>query len=180
MSNLTIYNDNNPDSVILETYNIAKIREELNNIGVNYERWEVQQLSNSMSDDDILNAYCDDIEHLKKQAGYKSVDIVRLSPDNPQKCELRTKFLCEHTHSEDEVRFFVEGSGMFYLHVQGRVYMMLCKSGDLISVPSGAKHWFDMGEHPSFTCIRLFTSPNGWAADYTGDNIAGNFPKFEE
>ncbi len=180
MSNLTIYNDTNPDNIVFESSEAAQIAAKLNEIGVNYERWQVQQLSNDISDDDILNFYEGDIERLRTQGGYQSVDIVRLAPDNEKKCELRKKFLGEHTHSEDEVRFFVEGSGMFYLHVESKVYMMLCKAGDLISVPANAPHWFDMGENPSFTCIRLFTSPDGWAANYTGDNIADNFPKFEQ
>ncbi len=180
MSNLVIYNDTNPDNIIYSTQDSAKISAKLSEIGINYEHWGAQQLSNSMSDDEVLKAYSNDIDRLKSQAGYQSVDIVRFTPDNAQKCELRKKFLSEHTHSEDEVRFFVEGSGMFYLHVAGKVYMVLCKAGDLISVPSNAKHWFDMGENPQFTCIRLFTSADGWAANYTGDNIADNFPKFDE
>ena len=103
-----------------------------------------------------------------------------MKPDNPKKDELRNKFLSEHTHSEDEVRFFVEGAGIFYLRSGGKVYMTLCERGDLISVPTGVKHWFDMGPAPYLTCIRLFTSHEGWVADYTEDDIAEKFPKFEK
>ncbi len=180
MSDLVIYNDSNPNNIIYNTQDSAEIAVKLNEIGVSYEHWGVQQLSSTMSDDDILKSYSNDITRLKNDGGYRSVDIVRLSPDNAQKCELRKKFLSEHTHSEDEVRFFVEGSGMFYLHVKGNVYMILCEAGDLISVPANAPHWFDMGAQPSFTCIRLFTSADGWAANYTGNNIADNFPKFDK
>src|SRR3546814_6097561 len=85
---------------------------------------------------------------------------------------MRAKFLSEHTHADDEVRFFVEGSGQFYLHMNDRVYVMLCEAGDLISVPAGTRHWFDTGPNPMFTAIRLFVSPDGWVADFTGDPIA--------
>ena len=175
MGNLTIYQDNNPKQPIFETADGATISEQLDMIGVRFERWK----TNVPPDSDILQAYAADIERLKSEYGYQSVDVVSLKPDHEKKSELRNKFLSEHTHSEDEVRFFVAGSGMFYLRVNGKVYMVLCESGDLISVPANANHWFDMGENPDFTCIRLFTSKDGWVANYTGDDIADNFPKFK-
>jgi 1,2-dihydroxy-3-keto-5-methylthiopentene dioxygenase len=89
---------------------------------------------------------------------------------------LRQKFLAEHTHSEDEIRFFVAGSGNFILHVGGKVYDAHCTQGDLISVPAGTKHWFDAGEAPSFTALRVFTDTSGWTPEYTGETISERFP----
>lgn len=180
MSRLTIYPDNSPENVVLETTDGAVIAKELNAIDVRFERWETQSILPKDADDAaVMTAYAADIERLKTQNGYQSVDVIRIAPDNPKKDELRAKFLNEHTHSEDEVRFFVEGAGIFYLRVDGKVYMTLCERGDLISVPTGVKHWFDMSEQPHLTCIRLFTSTQGWVADFTGDKIADAFPKFE-
>ena len=65
---------------------------------------------------------------------------------------------------------------MFVLHADDRVYAVLCEKDDLISVPAGVRHWFDMGSAPAFTCIRLFNDPAGWVAEFTGDAIAGKFP----
>ena len=93
---------------------------------------------------------------------------------------IRAKFLNEHTHNEHEVRFFVEGAGMFYLRINGKVHMVLCERGDLISVPTGTTHWFDMGENPDITAIRFFTRKDGWTPHFTGDKIADVFPKFEK
>jgi 1,2-dihydroxy-3-keto-5-methylthiopentene dioxygenase len=56
--------------------------------------------------------------------------------------------------------------------------MTLCERGDLISVPAGTRHWFDMGPAPRFTAIRLFTTPAGWVANFTGEPIARGFPSF--
>ena len=92
----------------------------------------------------------------------------------------RQKFLDEHVHSEDEVRFFVRGQGLFYLHFQEQVYAVLCQKNDLISVPDGTRHWFDMGPQPRFTCIRLFSNPEGWVADFTGEDIARQLPRYEQ
>ncbi len=99
-----------------------------------------------------------------------------MTKTTPDTTTLRAKFLDEHTHAEDEVRFFVEGSGAFYLHSQSKVYQVICETNDLLSVPAKTKHWFDMGDKPSFTAIRLFTDPKGWVAKFTGDPIARGFP----
>jgi 1,2-dihydroxy-3-keto-5-methylthiopentene dioxygenase len=92
---------------------------------------------------------------------------------------MRTKFLEEHTHSEDEVRFFVAGQGLFTLHIGHKVYELLCTKGDLIGVPDGTRHWFDMGPAPHFVAIRLFTNPAGWVAEMTGSDIARRFSRLD-
>lgn len=181
MSQLTIYPDDQPDNIILNTSDGAIIAEHLNKIDVRFERWKTQAPLPAGADDDaVMMAYADDITRLQDENGYQSVDVIRLDTSHPQKDELRKKFLNEHTHSEDEVRFFVEGAGIFYLRVDGHVYMTLCTRGDLISVPTGVKHWFDMSAEPHLTCIRLFTSKEGWVADFTGDDIAEKFPKYSK
>lgn len=124
----------------------------------------------------MLAAYRSEIERLVAERGYRSVDVVSLDPAYPDREALRRKFLAEHTHADDEVRFFVAGSGLFTLHAAGRVYAVLCEQDDLISVPAGVPHWFDMGSAPAFTCIRLFNDPAGWVAQFTGDDIAARFP----
>lgn len=180
MSRLTIYPDTQPENITLNTTDGSEIARALSKINVRFERWETQApLPEGANDEDVMNAYAADINRLKTENGYQSVDVIRLSSDHPNKDALRQKFLSEHTHSEDEVRFFVEGGGAFYLRVDGNVYMMQCARGDLLSVPTGTKHWFDMGENPHLTCIRLFTSKDGWVADFTGDKIAEDFPKYE-
>jgi 1,2-dihydroxy-3-keto-5-methylthiopentene dioxygenase len=92
---------------------------------------------------------------------------------------MRGKFLNEHFHKEDEVRFFVAGSGLFTLHVGKRVYEIRCEQGDLISVPYGTAHWFDMGPNPSFVAIRFFKKSDGWVGHFTGTDIAERFPRYE-
>jgi 1,2-dihydroxy-3-keto-5-methylthiopentene dioxygenase len=180
MSRLTIYPDNNPSEIELDTQDGAQIAKALKNIGVHFERWEASiQLPKDADDESVMQAYSQDIQRLKDENGYQSVDVLRMMPDNPKKVEARAKFLNEHTHDEDEVRFFVEGAGVFYLRADGKVHMTLCERGDLISVPTGITHWFDMGPEPYLTCIRLFTTPEGWVAKFTGDTIAEKFPKFE-
>lgn len=59
------------------------------------------------------------------------------------------------------MRFFVEGAGLFCLHIGDEVFQVLCEKNDLISVPAHTPHWFDMGSEPNFTAIRIFDNPEG-------------------
>lgn len=180
MSALTIFQDNQPQQgTTFKEFDA--IAEHLKPIGVQFERWEPG--SEFISEAQVLSitdAYQLHIDRLKEQYGFQSVDVVSLKPDHPDKDAMRQKFLSEHTHNDFEVRFFVEGSGLFYLHVADKVYAILCEQGDLLSVPAQIKHWFDMGEMPDFKCIRFFTTPEGWVADFTGDKIADGFPTFDQ
>jgi 1,2-dihydroxy-3-keto-5-methylthiopentene dioxygenase len=179
MSRLTIYRDDSPKNPLLDTSDGEQIAAALEPIGVRFERWSAsRQLPADVNDAAVMEAYLGDIERLKTECGYQSVDVLRCLPDNPKREELRRKFLDEHTHDEDEVRFFVEGAGVFYLRAAGKVHMTLCERGDLIGVPAGTRHWFDMGPAPHFTAIRLFTTPAGWVAKFTGEGIARSFPSF--
>ncbi len=157
------------------------IAEHLREIGVEFERWDTDRpLAADAGQDEVLAAYQASIDRLNKRYGFESVDVVALRPDHPGKADFRQKFLAEHTHADFEVRFFVDGSGLFYLHVGAKVYMLLCEKGDLISVPADTTHWFDMGADPDFKCIRLFTRAEGWVGNFTGSDIANRFPDFDQ
>ena len=178
MSRLTVFTetDRHPTEVLTDGNEIGR---RLHAIGVRFERWEAAHaLSDSATQDDVIAAYQTQVDSLMREYGFKSVDVVSLNPSHPDKAALRAKFLDEHTHSDFEVRFFVDGQGLFYIHAGGKVYGVLCERGDLISVPANTPHWFDMGDEPHFKCIRLFTTPEGWVAQYTGDAIAEDYPRF--
>lgn len=176
MSYLTIYSDQNRQT-LLETADPVQIAQTLAGLNARFERWEANQvLGEQPTQETVLKAYDADITRLIDANGYQAVDVISLSADHPKKDELRQKFLHEHRHSDDEVRFFVDGSGLFVLHEDDKVFSLLCEKGDLISVPAGTRHWFDMGSQPSFTCIRLFNNPEGWVAQATGDDISMRFP----
>lgn len=177
-SQLTICPEDNPQQKEVYT-DFATIVEKLKEIGIGYERWQAEKpLSPTATPEEVAEAYKSSIEKILKQ-GYKTFDVVSLHPDAPNAAEARAKFINEHTHSEDEVRFFVDGSGMFYIHKNGKVYMMLCTKGDFINLPAGTTHWFDMGPRPFFKAIRVFNNPEGWVGHFTGSNISEKFPKYE-
>ena len=180
MSRLTIFRDNDPSVEEFFT-DPLEISSRLHAIGVEFERWEASQpLSADADQEQVLAAYADDVDNLNQKYGFNSVDVVALQPDHPQKAEMRAKFLDEHTHDDFEIRFFVDGSGVFYIHHDHHVYAVLCERGDLISVPADTTHWFDMGENPSFKCIRFFTTAEGWVGNFTGSDIAKHFPTYDQ
>ena len=180
MSRLRIFDDNDPSTPRLVACEHAAIAAELAKIGVRFEQWQAAQpVAPGASSEDVMAAYRADIDRLVDENGFKSVDVVSIAPDNPNRETMRAKFLSEHTHKEDEVRFFVAGAGLFTLHVDSKVYEIRCEQGDLIGVPDGTKHWFDMGEAPYFIAIRFFTEPDGWVGYFTGTDIAQRFPRFE-
>ena len=187
MTTLVQFADTAPRALVGHFERFEDIVQRLDAIGVRFERWQASQpLAADASSEAILAAYAADIERLKRERGYKTADVVRLkrNPDDTGWTEkaaaARGKFLDEHTHSEDEVRFFVEGSGMFCFHLQGLVHLLVCERGDLLSVPAGTRHWFDMGTEPAFCAIRVFGSEAGWVADFTGDKLSADFRSYDQ
>ena len=148
---------------------------------VRFERWHPDApVAADASADEVLEAYRPFLDKMMGEGGAGSADVVKLTPDHPQATATRDKFLNEHTHSEDEVRFFVEGSANFLIHANGKIYDAFCTKHDLISVPAGAKHWLDAGVRPDFTVLRIFTDTQGWVAEFTGTDLATRFPAVGE
>ncbi len=157
------------------------IAEELAQRGIQFQRWPARaNLPEGADQAAILAAYAKDVAAVQREGGYQTVDAIRLGPSHPDRDALRQKFLAEHTHSEDEVRFFVEGMGLFCLHIGDEVLQLVCEADDWISVPAGTRHWFDMGPEPQFCALRFFNNTEGWVAQFTGDPIAERFPSLPE
>jgi 1,2-dihydroxy-3-keto-5-methylthiopentene dioxygenase len=180
MTVLTIYPDHDPHTVLAHYEDFAAIERELAAIGIEFEHWPTpHDLPEKPSPAQVLAAYASEIQRFVDKYGFQSQDVVGLTPDHPQKDAMRDKFLHEHVHDDFEIRFFVEGEGVFYIRKNSKVFATLCQKGDLINLPAGTTHWFDMGPNPRFQAIRLFTTPEGWVARFTGDTIADTFPKHE-
>lgn len=179
MSTLQIF-DETGQSIAAATQDVDNIISQMNHLGIQFERWETTaNLPYDAEEEAVLEAYKDSIAQLNEAYGFKFVDVSVLRPDHPKKEELRQQFISEHTHSDFEIRFFVEGCGLFYFHFEDKVYLLLCEKGDLISVPAKTDHWFDMGSQPDFKLIRFFPSEDGWVADKTGSDIASRLPDLD-
>ena len=137
MSALTLFSVTDPQTPVWHSTDAKAIQDQLNAKGVRFERWQADRdLGANPSPETVIAAYQHAIDKLVAEKGYQSWDVISLRADNPQKEALREKFLNEHTHGEDEVRFFVEGAGLFCLHIGDEVFQVLCEKNDLISVPA--------------------------------------------
>jgi 1,2-dihydroxy-3-keto-5-methylthiopentene dioxygenase len=150
-----------------------EIRDFLASIGIDYERWEpLEDISSYTSPEQILNAYTKQINELKSRGGYVSADVIDVNPDTPGLDSMLAKFNIEHRHDEDEVRYIVDGRGLFHIHPQhGPVIAIEVEAGDLIRVPRGTLHWFDLCGDRRIRAVRLFQDTSGWTPHYTHSGI---------
>lgn len=164
--------------------NPEKIRDFLKERGVWFDQWKADvEFGPDADQDTILNAYATELKPFMESNGYKTADVINVTPQTPNLPALREKFLKEHRHTEDEVRFFVDGQGYFWFNMgNGQpIFNVLCQAGDLISVPANTPHWFDMGTPPFVKAIRIFIDQSGWVPHYTESGIDEKYnPKYSE
>ena len=171
MALLTICNQNKTLS------DEQEIRDYLMKLGIDYERWPTSdRVTPDASAEEILAAYANEIETLKSAGGYVTADIIDVTPDTPGLEEMLAKFDREHWHDEDEVRFIISGSGLFHIHGQGgEVVAIEVKAGDLIRVPRGTLHWFNLCVDRRIRAIRLFQDKAGWTPHYSDSQVDRNY-----
>jgi 1,2-dihydroxy-3-keto-5-methylthiopentene dioxygenase len=145
--------------------------------GIEHERWApAQALPADASADVMLGAYAPEIAKLKARGGYVTADVIDVRPETPNLETMLAKFRREHWHDEDEVRFILEGSGIFFIHPRaGNVFAIEVGPGDLIRVPRGTWHWFDLCAERRIRAIRLFQDPAGWTPRYTESGVDAGF-----
>jgi 1,2-dihydroxy-3-keto-5-methylthiopentene dioxygenase len=145
--------------------------------GIEYERWTADRLVDPNAPADaVLAAYGREIDALKARGAYRTADVIDVRPDTPNLDAMLAKFNREHWHDEDEVRFIIEGRGLFHIHPpSGAVFALEVESGDLIRVPRGTHHWFDLCADRRIRAIRLFQDPSGWTPHYTDSGVDRGF-----
>jgi 1,2-dihydroxy-3-keto-5-methylthiopentene dioxygenase len=145
--------------------------------GIDYERWLPEHpVDASATADAVLAAYGREIDTLKARGGYRTADVIDVKPDTPNLEAMLAKFSREHWHDEDEVRFIIEGRGLFHVHPSdGPVFAIEVEGGDLIRVPRGTHHWFDLCADRRIRAIRLFQDTSGWTPHYTDTGIDQGF-----
>ncbi len=146
--------------------------------GIDFERWTPDvQVADGASADAILAAYAGRIDALKARGGYVTADVIDVRPETPGLDAMLAKFNSEHWHDEDEVRLIVEGRGLFHVHPAdgGPVFAIEVEAGDLIRVPRGTHHWFDLCGDRRIRAIRLFQDAAGWTPHYTQSGVDRGF-----
>jgi 1,2-dihydroxy-3-keto-5-methylthiopentene dioxygenase len=153
------------------------VKEYLANIGIDYERWDTSRaVAVDAPAKEVLEAYADEIMKLKAVGGYVTADVIDVNPNTPGLEAMLAKFNREHWHDEDEVRFIIRGRGLFHIHPsEGPVLAIEVEAGDLIRVPRGTLHWFNLCESREIRAIRLFQDPAGWAPNYSESGVDASY-----
>ena len=151
----------------------AEVHAHLALIGIDYERWKpAHKVEANASASEILTAYAPEIERLKAEGGYVTADVIDVSAQTPGLEAMLNRFNSEHWHDEDEVRFIIEGRGIFHIHPrEGKVVSITVEAGDLLRVPRGTWHWFDLCEERRIRAIRLFQDMSGWTPHYADNPV---------
>jgi 1,2-dihydroxy-3-keto-5-methylthiopentene dioxygenase len=144
--------------------------------GIEYEQWAPSRdVPADAPADAILEAYAHQIDTLKRRGGYVTADVIDVKPDTPNLDAMLAKFSREHWHDEDEVRFILDGRGLFHINAGDTVFVLEVGKGDLIRVPRGTHHWFDLCAERRIRAIRLFQDPSGWTPHYTNSGVDRGF-----
>lgn len=166
MAVLTIPSDN------LTLTNEAEIRSCLKTYNIDYERWiPAHPLADDAATEEVLHAYAREIDELKSRGGYVTADVIDVTPNTPGLDAMLAKFDKEHWHDEDEVRFVIAGRGIFHIHGEAGVIAIEVGPGDLIRVPRGTRHWFNLCDDRRIRAIRLFQDVSGWTPHYTESKV---------
>ncbi|HKB68624.1 MAG TPA: cupin domain-containing protein [Pyrinomonadaceae bacterium] len=149
----------------------------LNLHGIDYERWTpAHPVAADAPPEEILRAYANEIDELKARGGYVTADVIDVNPDTQGLEAMLKKFSSEHWHDEDEVRFIIAGHGLFHIHTKaGPVIAIEVEAGDLIRVPRGTWHWFNLCADRRIRAIRLFQDMAGWTPLYTESGVDQEF-----
>ena len=163
-----------------ETTDFSKIEKRLAAIGVSLRQWPVPQTprakdlldKQSLTDaekEEFLKMVDNRFEELKRDKGYQTRDMVVIHEGIPNIGEMLAKFDKIHTHSDDEVRYIVGGSGYFgFVEKDGGQFLLEVTSGDYINVPANSEHWFEMKDCTRCKAVRYFIDTSGWTPHYTG------------
>jgi 1,2-dihydroxy-3-keto-5-methylthiopentene dioxygenase len=148
-------------------------------LGVQLNRWAVsdqpelqpllaQQELSEAEKQQVLTALDHYFIALQHTAGYRSRDLIALHPDMPNLEVLLAKFDKIHTHADDEVRYIIDGEGVFgFVQPDGTQVRLTVQPEEYINVPAGTEHWFYLTPSRRIKAVRYFTDTAGWVPQYT-------------
>jgi 1,2-dihydroxy-3-keto-5-methylthiopentene dioxygenase len=162
---------------------LEDISNQLKPLNIELNRWQVgksdrslqlltKDVLNEVEKEEILQQLDRYFEELKSQAGYQARDLIVIHPELPNLDTLLAKFERCHTHADDEVRYIIDGEGVFgFVLPDGSQVELTVQAEEYINVPAGTEHWFHLTASKRVKAIRYFTSTEGWVPEYTGTPI---------
>tara|TARA_R110002049_G_scaffold7928_3_gene44503 strand:- start:1389 stop:1970 length:582 start_codon:yes stop_codon:yes gene_type:complete len=181
VSKLAFYTQFNLQKPYKVSEDASACTDHLAKVGVRVEQWPtIAHLSSApILEEDAFKIYANEIKRVKSQYNYNHADLAMMRPNDAFAVSIRGRYLSEHTHEEDEVRFFLGGKVLIYLNIDERIHILECSSGDFVFIPAGVKHWMDIGPMPDFTMIRWFNSKKAFINNFTESFAAEATPRWE-
>lgn len=167
-------------TVVTDPQSIAR---ELAPLKVQLHEWPIgddpplhQLLAQAQLSDDEKNQVLTGLDHyfeqLQQAANYQSRDLIVLHPETPNLDTLLAKFNLPHTHADDEVRYIVDGEGIFgFIRPDGSQVELTIEAEEYINVPAGTEHWFYLTPNRRIKAVRYFSGTEGWVPQYTETEI---------
>lgn len=150
--------------------------------GIDYKHWEIKSdeanqliAKETLTNDEkehLLKLLDDKFALLQKEAGYQARDLIVLHPAVPGLDEMLSKFDKVHYHTDVEVRYIIDGSGVFGFSHVGEKFLVHVSQGDFILVPRHINHWFYLDEKKRIKAVRYFQDTSGWVPNYVEEKAS--------
>lgn len=164
-----------------ETSDLDEIAARLARLNVQLKRWPVNDavadlLARPALDgaqkEVVLRGHDEYFNRLREEAGYQTRDLIVLHPGVPGLDGILAKFDRPHTHDDDEVRYIIDGEGIFgFVLADGGQMKLTMHPGEYINVPANTEHWFEVTDTRRIKAVRYFTTMDGWTPRYTETEV---------
>jgi len=176
MSSLAVHLHTSPELPNKVLNHADDIASTLSAVGIDYRQLELPAaLRPGCEQAEFGAAYGLWLQAFMGKEGDVQQELFNLQRNHPQKLELRARYLDEQVQSSASTWLFLGGFAQLSVHLDGYVYVLQGERGDLLTLPAGTRHWFDLGEEPHVLAVRL--SPSEDKPERTGDDIASRFPR---
>ncbi|XP_027199879.2 acireductone dioxygenase 1 [Dermatophagoides pteronyssinus] len=108
----------------------------------------------------------ENFQKIRQERGYDYQDELEISKTKIDDYENKLKiFFTEHLHSDEEIRFCLNGSGYFDVRDRDDRWIRIkIGKNDLLILPAGIYHRFTLDHNDYIKVVRLFTGQPCWTA----------------
>lgn len=181
MSRLSVHHQTSPDIPNKVLGHAEDITSTLAAVGIDFRVLDIDlKLQPGVAQAEVLSAIAAPLRQLQSDHDLGHVEVTSIDQRRwPTEHDKPVGAPQEITVEGEQRYLFLSGQGMLSLHIDDYVFVLLAERNALVSVPAGTRHWFDLGEFPYCTMVRLSTG-NAAVGKPSGDDIAARFPRLED